>query len=289
MTYDDVVVEDSVKDTMKYLVGLSQVRFEGTSQALVDSVNVKGALLYGPPGTGKTQLVRAMANDSSSCMIAITASDIESKWVGQTEKNISAAFSLARKLSPCILFIDEVDALLYRRSSCDQSWRRESLTQFLQEMDGLSNNRDAPFVIGATNHPMDLDEAFLWRLPYKVMLGMPGLEEREKILNIFLKVDDLDPLVSIKALAHQTGGYTGSDLRSLCGQAALDFAIEQAKSRSGNGDGTEASVKLRLGVKHFVGALRKVQPSVSARSVREIEKFSSLSDRQNKESAEISI
>ncbi|KAE8365725.1 P-loop containing nucleoside triphosphate hydrolase protein [Aspergillus caelatus] len=282
VTYDDVVVEDSVKDTMKYLVRLSQVHLEGASQALVDSVNVKGALLYGPPGTGKTQLVRAMASDSSSSMIVITASDIESKWVGQTEKNISAAFSLARKLSPCILFIDEVDALLYRRSSCDQSWRRESLTQFLQEMDGLSNNKDAPFVIGATNHPMDLDEAFLRRLPYKVMFGMPGLEEREKILKIFLKEDDLDSLVSVKALAHQTEGYTGSDLRSLCGQAALDFAIEQAKSRSVNEDGTEASVKLRLGVNHFVGALRKVQPSVSVRSHREIEKFSSLFDPQNK-------
>ncbi|KAE8371639.1 P-loop containing nucleoside triphosphate hydrolase protein [Aspergillus bertholletiae] len=282
VTYDDVVVENSIKDTMKYLIRLSQVHLEGTSQALVDSVNIKGALLYGPPGTGKTQLVRAMANDSNSSMIVITASDIESKWVGQTEKNISAAFSLARKLSPCILFIDEVDALLYRRSSCDQSWRRESLTQFLQEMDGLSNNKDTPFVIGATNHPMDIDEAFLRRLPYKVMFGMPGLEEREKILNIFLKEDDLDPLVSIKALAHQTEGYTGSDLRSLCGQAALDFAIEQAKSHSVNEDGTEASVKLQLGVNHFVGALRKVQPSVSVRSHREIERFSSLFDPQTK-------
>ncbi|KAI9927516.1 hypothetical protein ASPWEDRAFT_175997 [Aspergillus wentii DTO 134E9] len=276
VTYDNVIVQDSVKDTMQYLVRLSNVKFEGSSQALIDSVNVKGALLYGPPGTGKTQLVRAMASDSNSAMIVITASDIESKWVGQTEKNISAAFSLARKLSPCILFIDEVDALLYRRSSCDQSWRRESLTQFLQEMDGLSNNKDAPFVIGAANHPMDLDEAFLRRLPYKVKFGMPGLEERRKILSIFLKQDDLDPLFTIDALAQQTEGYTGSDLRALCGQAVLDFAIEKSKSQAANEDGTEAVIKVQLGVDHFARVLQRVQPSVSARSHLEIDKFNSL-------------
>ena len=250
---------------------MSRLRFEGSSQILLDSARIKGSLLYGPPGTGKTQLVRAMASDSHSNMIAITAADIQNKYSGESEKRIAGAFSLARKLSPCILFIDEVDALFYRRSSYDVSWQRGNLTQFLQEMDGmdLASDKDAPFVIGATNHPMDLDEAFVRRLPYRVMFTLPGLEERKQILKIFLKDDDLDPLVSIDAIAQHTEGLSGSDLRSVCGETALDFAIESMKSNKNNGE----PIRLQLDNGHIARALQKVQPSVTARSHKSIDEF----------------
>ncbi|PYH93220.1 AAA-domain-containing protein [Aspergillus ellipticus CBS 707.79] len=141
-------------------------------------------------------------------------------------------------------------------------------------MDGLSSNKENPFVIGVTNHPLDIDEAFLRRLPYKVMFGMPGVDERRKILSIFLKEEDLDPLVSIGALADQTEGYSGSDLRSLCGQAALTFAIEESQSQSA--DNNDAPITIRLNVHHFAKAFKKVRPSVSDRSHQEIERFTEL-------------
>ena len=161
---------------MRHLIRISRLRFEGSPQILLDSARIKGSLLYGPPGTGKTQLVRAMASDSHSNMIAITAAGIEDKYCGESEKRIAAAFSLARKLSPCILFINEVDPLFYRRSSYDASWRRGNLTQFLQEMDGmvLASDKDAPFVIGTTNHPMDLDEAFIVDCRIRSCSHFPG-------------------------------------------------------------------------------------------------------------------
>ena len=250
---------------------MSCLQFEGSSQILLDSARIKSSLLYGHPDTGKTRLVCAMASDSHSNIIAITATDIENKYCGESEKRIAMVFSLARKLSPCILFIDEVDALFYRRSSYDASWRRRNLTQFLQEIDrtDLTSDKDAPFVIGASNHPLDLDEAFIRRLPYKVMFTLPGLEERKQILKIFLKDDDLDPLVSIDAISQHTEGLSGSDLRSVCGETALDFAIESMKSNKNNGE----PIRLQLDNGHIARALQKVQPSVTARSHKSIGEF----------------
>lgn len=94
-------------------------------------------MLYSPPGTGKTHLARAVAKGTGSNMLVLDASTINSCWVGETEKYIRAAFTLATKLIPCINFMDEVDSLFYHRSGGDKSWQRTAITQFLQEMDGL--------------------------------------------------------------------------------------------------------------------------------------------------------
>lgn len=133
----------------------------------------------------------------------------------------------------------------------------------------LASDKDAPFFIGATYHPMDLDEAFIRRLPYKVMFTLPGLEERKQILKIFLKDGDLDPLVSIDAISQHTEGLSGSNLPSVCGQVALDFAIEIMKSNKNN----DEPIRLQLGNGHIANTLQKVQPSVTARSHKSIDDF----------------
>ena len=267
-------MDQETKDNVKQLISMSRFRPTATSHHLLSQIRINGALFYGPPGTGKTHLCRAIAKDSGASMIAIDSAAVTSMWVGETEKFIKAAFTLSVKLAPCVLFIDEVDSLFYRRAPGDRGHERKALTQFLQEMDGLATSSDTPFVVVATNRPSDLDEAFLRRLPQKVLFSLPTLDERANILRVFLKEEDLDPLVSIEALAKETAGYSGSDLRSLCGQAALSWATEQV-STMGISNGNPESAKLLLNVHHFAKALKRAKPSVSRREQQHFEEFAS--------------
>lgn len=237
---------------MKQLVLLSRVKIDAKSTFLLSSLQIKGALMYGVPGTGKTHLSRAIASSLGSNMLAIDSAALRCKYVGETEKQIRAAFSLARRHTPCILFFDEVDALFYRRSSNDRTWERSALTQFLKEMDGLQTgaSSDAPFVLVATNRPGDLDSAFLRRLPQKICFELPDEAARAKILRVLLSERDLAADVDVDKLAKQTEGYTGSDLKNLCAEAALLWVIElsreearasQSNKRATNGAEAEVS------------------------------------------------
>ena len=287
-SYDDVVLDPEVKETIKHLVYRSQFMPETKSHNLISQIKIKGALLYGPPGTGKTHLGRALAKDSGATMLAIDCAAMNSQWVGETEKYIRAAFSLAAKLSPCILFIDEVDSLFYHRRFNDKPWERSAITQFLTEMDGLEQRVGAPFVMVATNRPMDLDDAFLRRLPQKVPMGLPDRLARAKILRLFLNDEDLSPLVDIDALAAITEGYTGSDLRNLCAEAALLWTMEQTRPKLLRTESSKVGVdnpedpiatrpqsplKMRLAKPHFAKALAKIRPTVSRAFLGDLNKF----------------
>ncbi|KAF5662636.1 ATPase family AAA domain-containing protein [Fusarium denticulatum] len=151
VTLNDVVLDPDIKTSMKELLRLSKFQSKHVSQKLLQKMQIKGALLYGPPGTGKTHLARAIAKDMDMSFMAVTSATIETKYVGETEKLIKAMFSLCSELSPCILFIDEADALFSKRKSGDNNWTRSRINQFLHEMDGLSTGQDGPFVLIATN------------------------------------------------------------------------------------------------------------------------------------------
>ncbi|OAA49188.1 ATPase family AAA domain-containing protein 1-A [Beauveria brongniartii RCEF 3172] len=228
--YEDVILNGDIKEMMRQLVQLSKMKIKAKSTHLLSCVQISGALLYGPPGTGKTHLSRAIANSMGSNMLALDSAVLQCKYVGETEKYIKAAFSLARKLEPCIIFLDEVDALFYRRASDDRSWQRSALTQFLQEMDGLGAGQPgAPFVLVATNRPGDLDTAFLRRLPQKIYFELPDTAARAQILRILLNEEDLSPDVDIDELAALTDGYSGSDLKSVCAEAALLWVLKMSQ------------------------------------------------------------
>lgn len=276
MSWDDVIVDDETKELMQEI--LSSHRFEVTSESnfLLQELRVGGALLYGPPGTGKTYLSRALAKASGSHMLAVDAARLQSKWIGEAEKLVHAAFTLAAKLFPCVLFIDEVDSLFYRRSSENHSWERSFLTQFLQQLDGITKDKKAPLIVVATNRPWDLDEAFLRRLPLKVYFGLPDTESRTRILRLFLKEGDLDPAVDIDGLARATERYSGSDLKSLCAHAALVWRAEETRRTSllDNPPTASQAKKMRLNVEHFVKALDKVQPNDAKDLIQNLDKFS---------------
>ncbi|KAM0418081.1 hypothetical protein ACHAPD_004434 [Fusarium lateritium] len=232
-------------------------------------MRVAGALLYGPPGTGKTHLARAVAKSSGTkYLMMVDAATVLHKWQGQSEKAIAAIFSLARKLFPCLIFLDEADALFYKRTGDDKSWERANTTQFLQSMDGLLKLENMPFLLAATNRPMDLDSAFLRRLPHKVAFDMPDQHPRALILRLFLKEDDLDS-VDIDDLATRTAGFSGSDLKNLCGQAALEWASEQSLDLEESGK----SPKVLLSDRHFHRALSNTRPTVSQGDLLQINTF----------------
>src|SRR5271170_8248496 len=135
-------------------------------------------------------------------MLEVSAAEINDMYVGEGEKNVKALFSLAKKLSPCVVFIDEADALFSSRTSGHQRVsHRELLNQFLKEWDGMSNDSAGAFIMVATNRPGDLDEAVLRRLPRRLLVDLPVEKDREAILQIHLKDEILDGSISLATLA----------------------------------------------------------------------------------------
>ncbi|KZV80242.1 AAA-domain-containing protein [Exidia glandulosa HHB12029] len=223
--YADVCIQPHIIDTLRSVVSLPLLFPEAYGVGILGKESMSGVLLYGPPGTGKTMICRALAKESGARMLQIQASNMKSKWHSESEKLIHAAFTLARRLGPCVVFIDEIDALFGRRGSGDDQLHRSMLTEFMQEMDGLKtsdeNRNNRVIVIGATNRPQDLDDAVLRRLPRRVLVDLPGLSEMEKILAQYLRGENVDPSVNLTRLAKRTVDFSGSDLKHLVYSAAL--------------------------------------------------------------------
>jgi DNA polymerase III delta prime subunit len=187
-----------------------------------------GVLLFGPPGTGKTLLARATAAESGASFLELSLSSLSSKYFGDSTKLVVAAFSLAEKLAPCVLFVDEVDALLGRRSSTGREHEatRELKNEFMSRWDSIrttSTNRTTGWVmvLGATNRPFDLDEAVLRRFSVRVAVELPDKISRREILNVILEGQPKEESVDVEKIAEDTEGFSGADLRQLCVAAAM--------------------------------------------------------------------
>lgn len=237
----------------------------------------KGVLLHGPPGTGKTLLARALAKEAQAVFLEVRIDNLFSKWVGDSEKRIAAVFSLARKLSPSIVFVDEIDSLLGQRGgSCDTPTYTHAKTVFLTEWDGLRTDERAHrvIVVGATNRPGDVDDAVLRRMPVKLRVGSPNPQERAQILSIILRKDrSLDrgavAALPLKEIGVMCDGYTGSDLRELCKEAAMAAVREQVaeeRRAAGAASPLQPAPKvpaLLLRAPHFYAAMAVVGSNAS--------------------------
>lgn len=199
----------------------------------------KGILLYGPPGTGKTMLAKAIAKESGAVFIDVMISNLMSKWFGDAQKLVAAVFSLAYKLQPAIIFIDEVDTFLGKRRATDHEALANMKTEFMSLWDGFTTDHNARvMVLGATNRPLDLDAAILRRFAQNFEIGMPNQSERAKILNVILKGERVDK-IDVGYIASLCDGFTGSDIFELCRQAAY-FSVRDFLQNEKNEQGPRA-------------------------------------------------
>ncbi|KAK9756980.1 hypothetical protein RND81_01G133400 [Saponaria officinalis] len=221
VTFDDIGALENVKDTLKELVMLPLQRPELFAKGQLTKP-CKGILLFGPPGTGKTMLAKAVATEAGANFINISMSSITSKWFGEGEKYVKAVFSLASKIAPSVIFVDEVDSMLGRRENPgEHEAMRKMKNEFMVNWDGLrTKDRERVLVLAATNRPFDLDEAVIRRLPRRLMVGLPDAPNREKILRVILAKEELAADVDLAEVANMTDGYSGSDLKNLCVTAA---------------------------------------------------------------------
>ncbi|KAG8724911.1 hypothetical protein FRC09_012076 [Ceratobasidium sp. 395] len=228
--FESVCLPDSTIDLIRSMVQLPLLCPDEFQSGLLKQYTMSGALLFGPPGTGKTLFAQALAKESGARMISVKPSDILHMCVGESECLVRALFSLARRLKPCVVFIDEIDALFGTRTNAGQQssarWHTSMLTEFMQEMDGLISSQI--IVLGASNRPFDLDDAVLRRLPCRVMIDLPEKEARRDILKILLREEALAEDVNLDAVAERTAKYSGSDLKNLCLAAAFNAVKENA-------------------------------------------------------------
>jgi ATPase family AAA domain-containing protein 1 len=226
----------------------------------------KGVLLYGPPGTGKTLLARALAKELGCSFINVNTESIFSKWVGDTERNAAAVFTLAAKIAPCVIFVDEIDSLLSSRSAMDATPHMHAKTIFMTHWDGLEKDPDARIiVVGATNRRFTIDDAIRRRLPLQLEVPPPDLKSREKILSILLANDlEGNPKKDglIRYVAMKTIDYTGSDLTELCKAAALMPLREMKSMKSGKKAPPDVKETIPpLSQEHFDKAMERVKAS----------------------------
>uniref|UniRef100_A0A3Q3G8H0 Katanin p60 ATPase-containing subunit A-like 2 n=1 Tax=Kryptolebias marmoratus TaxID=37003 RepID=A0A3Q3G8H0_KRYMA len=190
----------------------------------------KGLLLYGPPGTGKTLLAKAVATECKTTFFNISASSIVSKWRGDSEKLVRVLFELARYHAPSTIFLDELESVMGQRGTSlggEHEGSRRMKTELLVQMDGLARSEDLVFVLAASNLPWELDHAMLRRLEKRILVNLPSSAARQAMMSHWLP-----PLSSIgeielrteldyETLAEEMEGYSGSDIRLVCKEAAM--------------------------------------------------------------------
>lgn len=210
----------------------------------------KGILLVGPPGTGKTLLAKAVAGEAGVPFFSISGSDFVEMFVGVGASRVRDLFETAKKNSPCIIFIDEIDAVGRQRGAGlggGHDEREQTLNQLLVEMDGFGVN-EGTIVIAATNRPDILDHALLrpGRFDRQIVVNAPDVKGREEILKIHSRNKPLEPDVDLKVLAKGTPGFTGADLENLMNEAAL-LAVRRGKKLIGMSELEESISRVMMG------------------------------------------
>jgi cell division protease FtsH len=225
VTFDDVAGIDEAKEELEEIVEFLR---DPQKYSRLGGKIPKGALLVGPPGTGKTLLARAIAGEANVAFFTISGSDFVEMFVGVGASRVRDMFEQAKKNAPCIVFIDEIDAVGRHRGvgyGGGNDEREQTLNQLLVEMDGFEAN-EGVILIAATNRPDVLDPALLrpGRFDRQVTVPNPDIKGREKILAVHARKVPLAPNVDLKVIARGTPGFSGADLANLVNEAALKAA-----------------------------------------------------------------
>ena len=272
-----MVVDTAKKITFKNVAGLDEEKEElreivdflknPKKYLMVGARIPKGVLLVGPPGTGKTLLAKAVAGEAGVPFFSISGSDFVEMFVGVGASRVRDLFEDAKKNAPCIVFIDEIDAVARRRGTGmggGHDEREQTLNQLLVEMDGFSSN-EGIIVMSATNRVDILDPAILrpGRFDRKVMVGRPDVKGREEILAVHAKGKPLGDDIDLKEIARTTAGFTGADLENLLNEAAI-LAAKGDRNFITQADVKESFVKVGIGVEKKSRIISEKEKKITA-------------------------
>ena len=247
VTFKDVAGEDEAKESLQEVVDFLHNPGKYTT---IGAKLPKGALLVGPPGTGKTLLAKAVAGEAHVPFFSLSGSDFVEMFVGVGASRVRDLFEEAKKNAPCIIFIDEIDAIGKSRDSRyggGNDEREQTLNQLLAEMDGFDSSKGV-LILAATNRPEVLDSALLrpGRFDRRVIVDRPDLKGREDILRVHAKNVNLDETVNFKEIALATAGAVGSDLANMVNEAAI-LAVKAGRSAVSQADLSEAVELVEMG------------------------------------------
>ncbi len=228
----------------------------------------RGILFYGPAGCGKTLIAKAVASEVNATFFNVSAANIVSKWLGESERLVMHLFQLARKNQPAIVFIDELDSIGVSRSGDDVGGERRMKTQLLTELQGLaSNHEDRVTVIGATNLPWEIDFALRSRFEKRIHVPLPNTEARAAILEIHMEDIEVSPTVDFEEMADLTEGYSGRDISIVCREAAMEPIRDL--QRSGRLDDEREILDIRpVSRDDFLSAIENIKPATPPEDVR---------------------
>ena len=261
ITFADVAGLDEVKKSITIRM-INPVKYPDKYK-MYGKKSGGGVLLYGPPGTGKTMIAKAIANEVGAKFYAVKGSDIVSKWVGESEKNINSLFEEANKQDRAIIFIDEMDNLLGSRGVDTHNDKR--VNEFLQQIDGFAGRNQNLLLLGATNRPWDIDSAATrsGRFSEKIYLPLPDAPARRFMIDKNMKNVPVSKDFDIDKIVEQTDGYSGADLEELCDRAK-DEPLLKAIATDSVVDVTNED---------FDKILEKMPPSVTPKEIERFEKY----------------
>ncbi|TFG35021.1 AAA family ATPase [Candidatus Thorarchaeota archaeon] len=228
----------------------------------------RGILFYGPAGCGKTLIAKAVASEVNATFFNVSAANIVSKWLGESERLVMHLFELARKHQPAIVFIDELDSVGVSRSGDDVGGERRMKTQLLTELQGLASNEDERVtVIGATNLPWEIDFALRSRFEKRIHVPLPDTEARSAIFAIHMEDIEISPTIDFDELADLTEGYSGRDISIVCREAAMEPIRDL--QRSGRMDEEHEIIDIRpVSRDDFLSAIENIRPATPPEDVK---------------------